>query len=54
VEISRDVNNQAGSIGLIDSSQAALSIKPISRFFPEILDQSSQAEEFCRSITQLG
>jgi hypothetical protein len=29
----RDVNNQSGLIGLIDSNQSAHSIKPISRFF---------------------
>ena len=32
-EVSRDVNNQSGLIGLIDSNQSAHSIKPISRFF---------------------
>jgi hypothetical protein len=31
--IPRDVNNQSGLIGLIDSNQSAHSIKPISRFF---------------------
>ena len=33
IVLSRDVNNQSGLIGLIDSNQSAHSIKPISRFF---------------------
>jgi hypothetical protein len=33
VSVTRDVNNQSGLIGLIDSNQSAHSINPISRFF---------------------